>query len=54
MLAFAGTRVAPRLAGVRADNPAFDVTPARLVRRIFTERGEAAPPGERALLALAC
>jgi methylthioribose-1-phosphate isomerase len=36
-----GPRVAPE--GVRAENPAFDVTPARLVRAIFTERGEAAP-----------
>jgi methylthioribose-1-phosphate isomerase len=40
-------RVAPE--GVRADNPAFDVTPARLVRAIFTERGEASPPSEDAL-----
>jgi methylthioribose-1-phosphate isomerase len=39
--------------GVRADNPAFDVTPARLVRAIFTERGEATPPGEASLRALA-
>jgi methylthioribose-1-phosphate isomerase len=46
-----GPRIAPE--GVRADNPAFDVTPARLVRAIFTERGAAAPPGERALAALA-
>jgi methylthioribose-1-phosphate isomerase len=29
--------------GVRADNPSFDVTPARLVSAIFTERGEASP-----------
>ena len=36
----AGAHVAPE--GVRADNPAFDVTPARLVRAIFTERGEVA------------
>jgi methylthioribose-1-phosphate isomerase len=54
VLSFGGVRVAPRLAGVHADNPAFDVTPARLVRALFTERGEAAPPSERALLALAC
>jgi methylthioribose-1-phosphate isomerase len=51
VLAFAGQRVAP--AAVRADNPAFDVTPARLVAALFTERGEAAPPGEASLLALA-
>jgi len=47
-----GVRTAPE--GIRADNPAFDVTPARLVRAIFTERGEASPPGERALSALSC
>jgi methylthioribose-1-phosphate isomerase len=29
--------------GVRARHPAFDVTPARLVTAIFTERGELAP-----------
>jgi methylthioribose-1-phosphate isomerase len=40
--------------GARADNPAFDVTPARLVRAIFTERGEVAPPCAAALEALAC
>jgi methylthioribose-1-phosphate isomerase len=39
--------------GARADNPAFDVTPARLVDAIFTERGEVRPPSTRALLALA-
>lgn len=52
VFSFAGARVAPL--GVRADNPAFDVTPARLVRAIFTERGEVSPPGERALARLAC
>jgi methylthioribose-1-phosphate isomerase len=52
VLTFAGRPVAP--AGVRADNPSFDVTPARLVTAIFTERGEVAPAGERALAALAC
>jgi methylthioribose-1-phosphate isomerase len=52
ILAMAGARIAP--AGVRADNPAFDVTPARLIHAIFTERGEVSPPGERALAALAC
>jgi methylthioribose-1-phosphate isomerase len=40
--------------GAHADNAAFDVTPARLVRAIFTERGEVAPPGPRALQAMAC
>jgi methylthioribose-1-phosphate isomerase len=51
VLTFAGSRVAPE--GVSAHNPAFDVTPARLVRAIFTERGEVSPPSERALLELA-
>jgi methylthioribose-1-phosphate isomerase len=52
VLAFAGNMVAP--GGVRADNPAFDVTPARLVSAIFTERGEAAPAGSETLARLAC
>jgi methylthioribose-1-phosphate isomerase len=51
VLCFGDARVAPE--GVGADNPAFDVTPAHLVRAIFTERGVAAPPGERSLTALA-
>jgi methylthioribose-1-phosphate isomerase len=51
VLCVGDARVAP--AGVRADNPAFDVTPARLVRAIFTERGEVSPVGEAALVALA-
>ncbi len=51
VLSFAGTRVAPE--GIKAYNPAFDVTPARLIRAIFTERGEVSPPSERALAALA-
>ena len=38
---------------VRARNPAFDVTPARLLAGIVTERGIAAPPGEAQLAALA-
>jgi methylthioribose-1-phosphate isomerase len=50
VLSFAGVRVAPE--GVRADNPAFDVTPARLVTAIFTERGEASPPCEQTLVGL--
>jgi methylthioribose-1-phosphate isomerase len=49
---FGTVRTAPE--GISADNPAFDVTPARLVRAIFTERGEASPPSERALAKLAC
>ena len=51
VLCFAGSRVAPE--GVRAENPAFDVTPARLIDAIFTERGEVRPPSERALAGLA-
>lgn len=39
---FFGTRVAP--AGVGVFNPAFDVTPARLVTAIVTERGVFRPP----------
>lgn len=39
--------------GVPAENPAFDVTPARLVRAIFTERGVVTPVGPEALSALA-
>ena len=40
-------------AGIRVDNPAFDVTPARLVTALFTERGEAKPPSEATLRAIA-
>jgi len=45
-----GTRIAP--AGVRVRNPAFDVTPARYVRAIITERGVAEPPYADSLPAL--
>jgi methylthioribose-1-phosphate isomerase len=44
---FAGTAVAP--AGVRVRNPAFDVTPARLVTAIVTETGVVRPPYRRSL-----
>jgi len=47
---FGGRLIAP--AGVHAKNPAFDVTPARLVSAIFTERGVIEPVGEAAVLAL--
>lgn len=50
VLFFRGVRVAPD--GARADNPAFDVTPARLITAIFTERGEASPPCEETIGAL--
>ncbi|HHW42771.1 MAG TPA: S-methyl-5-thioribose-1-phosphate isomerase [Desulfotomaculum sp.] len=43
----AGVPVAP--AGVRVWNPAFDVTPARLVTAIITDRGVAWPPYEESL-----
>ena len=39
--ALAGRRVAPK--GIRVFNPAFDVTPARLVDAIITERGIVRP-----------
>jgi methylthioribose-1-phosphate isomerase len=41
-----GMRIAPEVA---AANPAFDVTPARLISAIITERGVARPPYEEAL-----
>jgi methylthioribose-1-phosphate isomerase len=47
----AGTRVAP--AGVAVLNYAFDVTPARYVAAIVTERGIARPPYVASLAALA-
>ncbi len=46
----AGVRVAPE--GVRVANPAFDVTPHRLVSAIVTEAGVAAPPYTASLPAL--
>jgi methylthioribose-1-phosphate isomerase len=45
-----GARVAPE--GVGALNPAFDVTPAKLVAAIITERGIARPPYGESLAAL--
>jgi methylthioribose-1-phosphate isomerase len=39
--------------GVGARNPAFDVTPARLIRAIYTERGVVSPVGAEALARLA-
>ena len=44
-----GVRIAPHGVGVR--NPAFDVTPARFITAIVTERGIARPPFERSLAA---
>jgi methylthioribose-1-phosphate isomerase len=51
VLSLGGARIAPD--GVRVENPAFDVTPARLIRAIFTERGAICPPSESTLVALA-
>ena len=42
-----GTPVAP--AGTTVENPAFDVTPARYISGIITERGVARPPYEESL-----
>jgi methylthioribose-1-phosphate isomerase len=47
---FGGTRVAP---DVEAANPAFDVTPARFIAAIITERGVARAPYSDALRRLA-
>jgi methylthioribose-1-phosphate isomerase len=44
-------RVVPE--GVQVLNPAFDVTPARYLSAIVTERGVARPPFERSLVELA-
>jgi len=48
---FAGTRVAPP--GVTVANPAFDVTPHRLVSAIITDAGVAREPYDLSLKALA-
>ena len=45
-----GVRIAP---DVHAAHPAFDVTPARYITAIFTERGVARPPYAESLRALA-
>lgn len=47
----AGVRVAPE--GIRAFNPAFDVTPHHLVTAIVTDAGVAYPPYARSLQVLA-
>jgi methylthioribose-1-phosphate isomerase len=44
---FAGRQVAPT--GCLVENPAFDVTPARYIRAIITERGVATAPFEDSL-----
>ena len=43
---------AVRRAGARVHNPAFDVTPARLVTALITERGVIRAPGPEAIPAL--
>jgi len=40
---FRGVRTAPE--GLQVHNPAFDVTPGRLIHAIITERGVALGPG---------
>jgi methylthioribose-1-phosphate isomerase len=50
VLAPLGVRLAPD--GVAAANPAFDVTPARLVTAIVTDRGVARPPYRSSIRAL--
>ena len=45
-----GVRLAPE--GIQVANPAFDVTPARLVTAIITETGIARPPYTESLAAL--
>ncbi|MFB3813182.1 MAG: S-methyl-5-thioribose-1-phosphate isomerase [Terriglobales bacterium] len=47
----AGRRIAPE--GVLVENPAFDVTPAKYIAAIITERGIARAPYEQSLRALA-
>jgi methylthioribose-1-phosphate isomerase len=44
---FAGKAIAPE--GVKVENPAFDVTPAKYVAAIITERGIARAPYEQSL-----
>lgn len=48
----AGTAITPEGAAVR--NPAFDVTPARYITAIVTERGVVAPPFVETLASAAC
>ncbi len=45
-----GKQIAPT--GVQVENPAFDVTPARYIRAIITERGVATAPFDESLLRL--
>lgn len=52
VVGFAGVRWAPE--GIAVANPAFDVTPARYITGIITDRGIAHPPFDAALRELAC
>jgi methylthioribose-1-phosphate isomerase len=45
-----GSRVAPE--GIQVRHPAFDVTPARLITAIITERGVLRPPYDQSIAAL--
>jgi methylthioribose-1-phosphate isomerase len=47
VLEIAGIRIAPE--GIKVANPAFDVTPARFIRGIITEKGVAEFPYERSI-----
>jgi methylthioribose-1-phosphate isomerase len=47
----AGKRIAPE--GIKVENPAFDVTPAKYISAIITERGVAKAPFEESLKRLA-
>ena len=40
----------PAAKGAKVHNPAFDVTPARLIRSIFTDAGTVAKPGPGTVL----
>jgi methylthioribose-1-phosphate isomerase len=51
VLSFRGVRTAPE--GTRAANPAFDVTPARLIAAIITEKGIVRRPYGEGLAAIA-
>ncbi|MFQ6067614.1 MAG: S-methyl-5-thioribose-1-phosphate isomerase, partial [bacterium] len=42
-----GKRIAPQ--GIKSYNPAFDVTPARYIKGIITEKGIHKPPYEKSL-----
>jgi methylthioribose-1-phosphate isomerase len=48
VVTFAGRRVAPE--GITVANPAFDVTPNRLIAAIVTERGVIRPPFDEGLV----